>query len=102
MELPDELCDALPRSEVWLRARFTGLLGDVRGREDALTGTALGRVDERRASFDGGNGTASGDGVCGGLLAVKRVGLEIVRFGEDEGVGDLLGDFRFHFVELAR
>lgn len=56
----------LPVSEVWLKARFIGLLGEVRVRDVGRGGAALAeeRVDERRANFAlGGNGTASGDGV---------------------------------------
>jgi hypothetical protein len=61
----------------------------------------LERPEERSASFAlGGNGTAKGDGVWGGLLKpVKMVGLDTARLGGDFGdgergdFGDELGDF---------
>ena len=87
---------------VLLNARFIGLLGDVRSRAVGLAGAVFERVDERKASLDGGKGTARGEGVCGGLLKVEREGFEAVRFGEDEGVGDWLGDLRFHCKMLVR
>ena len=64
LELADEEGGALPISEPWLRARFEGLLGDVRVRDDGREGGALDRLEERRASFAlGGKGTARGEGV---------------------------------------
>lgn len=64
LELAEEEGGALPVSEFWLRARFGGLLGDVRVRDDGREGGALVRLEERRASFAlGGKGTASGEGV---------------------------------------
>lgn len=63
-ELADEDGGALPLSDAWLNARFMGLLGEVRVREDGLAGAVFERVEERSASFAlGGNGTARGDGV---------------------------------------
>jgi hypothetical protein len=72
-----------------------GLLGDVR-REVGLTGAVFERVEERSASFAlGGNGTARGDGVGGGLLeANKGCGEARWGMGGDRGeLGDGLGDF---------
>jgi hypothetical protein len=63
-ELFDEDGGALPLSDAWLNARFMGLFGDVRVREDGLAGAVFERVEDRSASFAlGGNGTARGDGV---------------------------------------
>lgn len=63
-ELPEEEGGTLPVSEFWLRARFGGLLGDVRVRDDGREGGALDRLEDRSASFAlGGKGTASGEGV---------------------------------------
>ena len=102
VDAADELGVAFPASDVWLKTRFTGLLGDVRVREEGRGGAVLARPEERSANFAlGGNGTANGDGVCGGLLVlpVKIVGCETVRFGDENGdgdsgdLGDELGDF---------
>jgi hypothetical protein len=69
LELAEEEGGTLPVSEAWLRARFVGLLGEVRVREDGRDCGALDRLEERSASFAlGGNGTARGEGVWGGLL----------------------------------
>ena len=63
-ELADENGGALPLFDAWLNARFMGLFGEVRVREDGLVGAVFERVEERSASFAlGGNGTARGDGV---------------------------------------
>lgn len=86
-ELADEAFGVFPVSEALLSARLIGLFGEVRSRAVGLAGAVFERVDERKASLDGGNGTARGDGVCGGLLKVEREGFDAVRFGED-GVGD--------------
>ena len=60
----DEGGSVFPLSDAWLKARFTGLFGDVRSREQGLAGAVFERVDDRSASFAlGGNGTASGEGV---------------------------------------
>lgn len=67
----DEPGVALPPSELWLNARFTGLLGDffiglrgdVRVLGEARRGAGL-RIDRRDSLALGGNGTARGDGVC--------------------------------------
>ena len=78
-----------------------GDFGDVRRDTGRPAGVVFDR-DERSASFDdGGKGTAKGEGVCGGLLEVKIAGFETARFGDDEGDGDRLGDFRFHCHRLA-
>ena len=68
----DEFGRLLPVSEVWLRARFIGLFGDVRVRDAGRGGAVFEvRVDDRNANFAlGGNGTASGDGVWGALAGV--------------------------------
>ena len=87
-ELTDEVFNAFPLSAVLLRARLIGLLGEARVRETDFTGAVFERVDERKASLDGGKGAARGDGVCGGLMDVEREGFDAVRFGEFEGVGD--------------
>lgn len=54
-----------PESEAWFKARFTGLFGEVRVRDDGRAGAVLlPRVDDRSASFAlGGKGTAKGEGV---------------------------------------
>ena len=63
-ELAEEDGGALPVSEAWLRARFVGLLGEVRVRDNERERGPLDRLEERSASFAlGGNGTASGEGV---------------------------------------
>lgn len=91
---------ALPASELLLRARFMGLLGDVLVREEERIG--LGRDADRNANFAlGGNGTAKGEGVCGGLPEnpAKRELWVDARFGGEAGEGDNgdcgeeLGDF---------
>lgn len=81
---------AFPPSDAWLKTRFIGLRGDVRVRDAGRGGAVLARPDERNANFAlGGKGTASGEGVCGGLeLPVKIVGCETARFGGDKGEGD--------------
>ena len=71
-EPADEVGGALPVSDAWLKARFMGLRGEVRVRDEDRGGAAFARVEDRKANFAlGGNGTASGEGVCGGLLGVK-------------------------------
>lgn len=54
-----------PESEAWLRARFMGLFGEVRVRDDGrVVAVVFPRVDDRSASFAlGGKGTAKGEGV---------------------------------------
>lgn len=53
-----------PVSDVELRARFMGLRGEVRVREDERVGVAFVREPDRNANFAlGGNGTARGEGV---------------------------------------
>jgi hypothetical protein len=53
----------------------------------------LARDDDRSANLAlGGNGTASGDGVCGVLLLVNIAGYADARFDGDIGDGDR-GDF---------
>lgn len=60
----DELGNALPLSDVWLKARFIGLFGEVRVRELGRVVEVLDRAEERNANFAlGGKGTARGDGV---------------------------------------
>lgn len=62
--LVEEEGGAFPLSDAWLNARFMGLFGEDRVREEGLVGAVFERVEERSASFAlGGNGTASGDGV---------------------------------------
>jgi hypothetical protein len=73
----DELGGAFPASDAWLKTRFMGLRGEVRVRDEGRGGAVFARPEERKANFAlGGNGTANGDGVCGGLLVfpVKMVG----------------------------
>jgi hypothetical protein len=43
--------DTLPQSGAWFKARFMGLLGEVRIRDDGLAGAVFARVEERSASF---------------------------------------------------
>jgi hypothetical protein len=63
---------AFPVSNAWLKARFMGLRGEVRVRDEARGGAVFARVEDRSANFAlGGKGTASGEGVCGGLLDEK-------------------------------
>jgi hypothetical protein len=99
-EAAEEVGGAFPASDAWLKARFIGLRGEVRVRDEDRGGAAFARVEDRKASFAlGGKGTASGEGVCGGLLGVKMLECEVVRFGGDNGdgdngdLGDELGDF---------
>jgi hypothetical protein len=79
-------------------------LGDVRVRDEGRAGAVFERVEERRANFAlGGNGTARGDGVCGGLLGlpVKIVaGWEDARLGGDKGDGES-GDFGEELGDLV-
>lgn len=63
-------------------------------------GAVFARVEERRANLAlGGKGTASGEGVCGGLLPTKMEGCaDVARLGGEMGEGesgdrgDALGD----------
>jgi hypothetical protein len=64
VEVADEVGLAFPVSDAWLKARFTGLRGEVRVREEARGGAVFARVEDRNANFAlGGKGTASGEGV---------------------------------------
>jgi hypothetical protein len=96
-ELAEVIGCMFPESDAWLKARFMGLLGEVLVRDNARGGAVFERAEDRRASFEGGNGTR-GDGVWGGLLEVPVIaGWDEERLGDiwqgDGAFADGLGDF---------
>jgi hypothetical protein len=96
-----EVGGAFPASDAWLKARFIGLRGEVRLRDEDRGGATFARVEDRSANFAlGGKGTARGEGVCGGLLCAKMLEWEVVRFGGDNGEGDK-GDFGDELGDLV-
>jgi hypothetical protein len=72
----------------------------VRARDNARGVAFFAREADRRASFWlGGNGTARGDGVCGGFAA-KKFGWDKARFCGESGEGEF-GEFGVDVGDLV-
>lgn len=90
----EENGDAFPASGAWLKTRLMGLLGEVRVRGERREGGSFARDDDRSANLAlGGNGTARGDGVCGGWgTDSEDASCEGDSEGEKGDFGEELGD----------